>query len=114
MNENCLKPGYTIIIPQEEPKPETFIKSDNIEGQWLSPVQTERTWQEEQLVKIFGHYPNASPRWQYMNGLIQDSLDAKTMYSEEEVLSIIDKAFHMYASSHRYDAKEWFEENKKK
>jgi hypothetical protein len=77
---------YKIIIPQEEPKPETFIKSDNIEGQWLSPVQTERTWQEEQLVKIFGHYPNASPRWQYMNGLIQDSLDAKTMYSEEDMI----------------------------
>jgi methanogenic corrinoid protein MtbC1 len=36
------------------------------------------------------------------------------MYSEEEVFSIIDKAFHMYASSHRHDAKEWFEQFKKK
>jgi hypothetical protein len=70
-------------------KPETFIKSDNIEGQWLSPVRTERAWQEEQLVNIFGHYPNASPRWQYMNGLIQNSLDAKQMYSEEEVKKAI-------------------------
>jgi hypothetical protein len=80
---------YKIIIPKEEPKPETFIKSDNIEGQWLSPVRTERAWQEEQLVNIFGHYPNASPRWQYMNGLIQNSLDAKQMYSEEEVKKAI-------------------------
>lgn len=38
---------------------------------WLSPIITERKWQEEQLVEIFGHYPKASPNWQYMNGLIQ-------------------------------------------
>jgi hypothetical protein len=35
------------------------------------------------------------------------------MYSEEEVFSIIDKAFHMYASSYRHDAKEWFQQFKK-
>jgi hypothetical protein len=70
-------------------KQETFIKSDKVDGQWLSPVRTERAWQEEQLVNIFGHYPNASPRWQYMNGLIQNSLDAKQMYSEEEVKKAI-------------------------
>jgi hypothetical protein len=64
---------------------ETFIKPDNVDGQWLSPVPTERAWQEEKLVEIFGHYPTASPRWQYMNGLIQNSLDAKQMYSEEEL-----------------------------
>lgn len=38
----------------------------------------------------------------------------KIMYSEEEVLDIIDKAFHMYASSYRQDAKKWFEQHKKK
>jgi hypothetical protein len=64
---------------------ETFIKTDNVDGQWLSPVPTERAWQEEKLVEIFGHFPTASPRWQYMNGLIQNSLDAKQMYSEEEL-----------------------------
>jgi hypothetical protein len=92
---------YKIIIPQEEqtkcycghtsfcdcgPKEETFIKTDNIDGQWLSPVPTERAWQEEKLVEIFGHYPTASPRWQYMNGLIQNSLDAKQMYNEEDMI----------------------------
>jgi hypothetical protein len=92
---------YEIIIPQEEqtkcycghtsfcdcgPKEETFIKTDNVDGQWLSPVPTERAWQEEKLVEIFEHYPNASPKWQYMNGLIQNSLDAKQMYNEEDMI----------------------------
>ena len=35
-------------------------------------------------------------------------------YSEEEVLKLIDRAFHMYASSHRHDAKEWLVEQFKK
>jgi len=65
-----------------------FVKTDNVDGEWLSPVATERAWQEEQLVNIFGHYPNASPRWQYMNGLIQNSLQAERMYSEEEVMDM--------------------------
>ena len=60
----------------EEPKP-TFIKSDMVDGQWLSPVPSERKWQEEQLTEIFGHYPTASPRWQYMNGLIKMVLELK-------------------------------------
>ena len=36
------------------------------------------------------------------------------MYNDEEVFNIIDKVFHMYASSYRKDAKEWFEKFKKK
>jgi hypothetical protein len=71
----------TITVKRQE----TFIKTDNVDGQWLSPVPTERAWQEEKLVEIFGHYPTASPKWQYMNGLIQNSLDAKQMYSEQEL-----------------------------
>jgi hypothetical protein len=75
----------TITVKRQE----TFIKTDNVDGQWLSPVPTERAWQEEKLVEIFEHYPNASPRWQYMNGLIQNSLDAKQMYSEDQVKKAI-------------------------
>jgi hypothetical protein len=71
----------TITVKRQE----TFIKTDNVDGQWLSPVPTERAWQEEKLVEIFGHYPTASPKWQYMNGLIQNSLDVKQMYSEQEL-----------------------------
>ena len=36
------------------------------------------------------------------------------MYSEEEVIKLVDGAFHMYASSHRHDAKEWLTEQFKK
>lgn len=38
----------------------------------------------------------------------------KNLYSEEEVLEIIDSLFHQYASSFRIDAKEYFLQFKKK
>jgi hypothetical protein len=38
----------------------------------------------------------------------------KELYSEEEVINIIDSLFHNYASSFRIDAKEYFLEFKKK
>jgi hypothetical protein len=97
---------YKIIIPKEEPKlfisgqpfleradevivihrpnQQTFIKADNVDGQWLSPVPTERAWQEEKLVEIFGHYPTASPKWQYLNGLIDIALEYIELTKEEE------------------------------
>jgi len=53
----------------------TFIDTDLENGRWLSPIISERKWQEEKLVEIFGHYPNASPKWQYLNGLIHMALD---------------------------------------
>jgi hypothetical protein len=115
---------YKIIIPQEQPKQETvgkefygsadktitvkrqqtFIKTDNVDGQWLSPVPTERAWQEEKLVEIFRHYPNASPKWQYMNGLIQNSLDAKQMYSEQELRNAMDWMLTQYFEFHEWPA----------
>jgi len=39
---------------------------------------------------------------------------AERMYSEEEVIKLVDGAFHMYASSHRHDAREWLVEQFKK
>ena len=36
------------------------------------------------------------------------------MYSEQEVIKLVDGAFHMYASSHRHDAREWLVEQFKK
>jgi hypothetical protein len=51
----------------------------------------------------------------FMLGVIEGSKwKAERMYSEEEVFSILDNVFHMYASNHRKDAKEWFEQFKKK
>jgi hypothetical protein len=61
----------------------SFIKTDLVEGEWLSPIPSEREWQEEQLKKIFFHYPNASPRWQYMNGLIHIALEYAKLTEEE-------------------------------
>jgi len=57
---------------------DNFIKPDNIDGEWLSPIPSEREWQEEKLQEIFGHFPTASPRWQYLNGLIHIALENKT------------------------------------
>jgi hypothetical protein len=104
------------LFPQQ-----TFIKADNVDGEWLSPVPTERAWQEEKLVEIFGHYPTASPRWQYMNGLIQNSLDAKQMYSEEEVLEQLNHLMTMpsskldeFTDDNGNITIKWFEQFKKK
>ena len=98
----------------------TFVKTDNVDGEWLSPIATERAWQEEQLVNIFSHYPNASPRWQYMNGLIQNSLQQERMYSEEDLR----KAFENGVGSGKYQQEygikgsmnfeDWFEQFKNK
>lgn len=64
----------------------TFIKTDTIDGEWLSPVPSERKWQEEKLIEIFGHYPTASPKWQYMNGLIQFALEYIKLNQEHDNL----------------------------
>ena len=118
---NCFSGACEIcgLFPQQ-----TFIKPNDKDGEWLSPVPTERVWQEEKLVEIFGHYPTASPKWQYMNGLIQNSLDAKQMYSEEEVEIIIQKLMDdvhcgdlCYGDNvidFKISPRQWFEKIKKK
>ena len=63
---------------------DNFIKTDNIDGQWLSPIPSEKECQEQKLVEIFGHYPNASPRWQYLNGLILSALEHIEQNKKEE------------------------------
>ena len=61
----------------------TFIKVDNLDGEWLSPIPSEREWQEEQLKKILVHYPTAAPRWQYLNALIHIALDYIELNKEQ-------------------------------
>jgi hypothetical protein len=104
---------YQIIIPQEESK-QFSLDEDVYENTGMIipklPKQEQETL-EEAAVK----YRDLKLPDDLYDGFIAGAkYQSKRMYSEEEVLSIIDKAFHMYASSHRYDAKEWFEENKKK
>jgi hypothetical protein len=48
------------------------------------PIETEREWQEQKLVEIFGHYPTACPKWQYLNGLIHIALEHIESTKEEE------------------------------
>lgn len=38
--------------------------------QWLSPVQSEREFQEHMLKAIFPSYPSGALPWQYMNALL--------------------------------------------
>jgi hypothetical protein len=40
-------------------------------------------------------------------------MEKEQKYSKKEVFDIIDKVFHLYASSYRQDAKEWFEKYNK-
>jgi len=119
MNENCLKPGYTIIIPQEEPK--------KLVGERIMPLDNDNIEEEEETLEEIAENELRKQDWDttitlpfnggYIEGFQQGAKwqqEQERMYSEEEVLSIIDKAFHMYASSHRHDAKEWFEQFKNK
>jgi hypothetical protein len=46
------------------------IMSKTENTNWLSPIESEREWQEKHLEKIFNNYPNTCPKWQYLNGLI--------------------------------------------
>jgi hypothetical protein len=50
----------------------------------------------------------------YQNFIRGAQWQQERMYSEEEVLKLVDGAFHMYASHKRHDAKEWLIEQFKK
>jgi len=81
--------------------------------------QTAVEWLVEQF-NLQAYIPHIEQAKEMENQQIENAFEqgakwqAERMYSEDEVFSIIDKAFHMYASSHRHDAKEWFEQFKKK
>jgi hypothetical protein len=92
---------YKIIIPKEEPKQETLDDLAFTAGEEAFKEFKKGILDPMRFDFVCGF--TAGAKWQ-----------AEKMYSEEEVFSIIDKAFHMYASSHRHDAKEWFEKCKKK
>jgi hypothetical protein len=100
-NDNTAGDNFASFIAGAKWQKEQDKSTD---GEWLSPVPTERAWQEEKLVEIFGHYPTASPKWQYMNGLIQNSLDAKQMYSEQELRNAMDWMLTQYFEFHEWPA----------
>lgn len=61
-----LKDGYLTI----EEADDKLIK---LSGLWLSPIDTERKWQEDHIKKIYPSYPTSCPKWQILNGLIRSS-----------------------------------------
>jgi hypothetical protein len=114
---------YKIIIPQEEPKQkkwDTLNKEldDALEEEFGSEEPKQETLEEaakkryiEGVYVINGIDICDASRECFIEGA---KYQAERMYSEKEVFSILDKVFHMYASSHRKDAKQWFEQFKKK
>lgn len=50
-----------------------FIDQNDKFGEWLSPVPSEREDQLKILKSLWPNFPNDSPLWQYMNGLLEFS-----------------------------------------
>jgi len=46
-----------------------------VSNSWLSPIESERNWQEKHIKKIWEGYPNICPNWQILNGLIRFSCE---------------------------------------
>ena len=67
---NDLAKNTKILIDFLISKQRDFLVRITDDGNWISPIKKESNKQHKDLKKIFGHYPNASPKWQYMNALI--------------------------------------------
>lgn len=119
---------YKIIIPKEESKAKWGIDTCRYfdmevgcenEKCICENISKEETLEERKpywnLVDIKAEQNNTIDLNAYANG-VEDGVkwQQERMYSEEEVLKIIDLLFHKYASSFRVDAKEDFLLSKKK
>jgi hypothetical protein len=60
-------------IKKESP----FVAFNEEDGSWISPVKSEKEWQESVLKELFPSYPHGAPRWQYLNGLLHIALEYK-------------------------------------
>jgi hypothetical protein len=60
---------YAFLLDEQK----YFIDTNNKFGEWLSPVPSERENQLEILKSLWPNFPNDSPLWQYMNGLLEFS-----------------------------------------
>ena len=58
-------------------KESPFVAFNKEDGSWISPVKSEREWQESILKELFPSYPHGAPRWQYLNGLLHIALEYK-------------------------------------
>ena len=74
-------------------------------------------WQQKQYTIEEQHVEHSigDLEKEYIKGFNEGSKwQQERSYSEEEVFEIVDKVFHMYASSYRQDAKKWLTIFKKK
>jgi hypothetical protein len=63
---------------------QTFVSFNAEDGSWISPIKSEREWQESVLKELFPSYPHGAPRWQYLNGLLHIALEYKEGLETEE------------------------------
>ena len=118
--------NYKIIIPKEEHKQGSIVEAvKEIISNQLQQVEELRQETLEEAARTYGWrikvntFSDPVKTNDLANSAIQDFTEgakwqAERMYSEEEVLEIIDSLFHRYASSFRIDAKEYFLQFKKK
>jgi hypothetical protein len=110
---------YKIIIPKEELKQSTKdrILSETPELVKQKVRETANKLVEpkqetlEEAAKRFYTTEDTKRDCNFIEGA---KWQQERSYSEEEVFKLVDGAFHMYASSHRHDAKEWLVEQFKK
>ena len=120
---------YKVIIPKEESKQELSLK---INDEFLDTTSKEILYTlmeefdnlvtensseetlEEAAERIFDGFGDITKPVVIKRAIELVKCQQEKMYSEEEVLKIIDLLFHKYASSFRVDAKEDFLLSKKK
>jgi hypothetical protein len=111
---------YEIIIPQEEPCSFCEGTGQVVSSTTISGFKTcdcinipQEEPKQETIEEVAANLadPNLCKTDNWIAGA---NWQAERMYSEEEVLKLVDGAFRMYASSHRHDAKEWLVEQFKK
>jgi hypothetical protein len=63
---------------------QTFVSFNAEDGSWISPIKSEKEWQESVLKEVFPSYPHGAPRWQYLNGLLHIVLEYKEQVDNEK------------------------------
>jgi len=63
---------------------QTFVAFNEEDGSWISPIKSEKEWQESVLKELFPSYPHGAPKWQYLNGLLHIALEYKEGLETEE------------------------------
>ena len=131
MNENCLKPGYTIIFPQEEPKQELNLNcfdcnkslqdctcmEDTIN--MTDPLEQAAKEYAERHLDVSGNLGKYLVKAVFQDGVKWEQEQDKNKYSEEEVRKLFKQykeEFSIYRNQQilNVEFEDWFEQFKKK